>query len=237
MLTLRWRSAISGDLELVDADRASVEAIDFRDAVPVRMPRRHKQQPGRPGLRWNPAQGAFIYYESRLELLALLDLERRPDVAVLVAQPFSLDEGRHRRVPDFLWEDAAGGRGVVDVKPEHRLPASEEKFAWTATTCNALGWHYEVMSEPTPARERNLRWLSAFRSPPVRLDEVAPIALDLAQESTPWGTWLAEVTRRSEVEPWLVLPCLAHLLWANVVGCDIDTPLSAAAFVGGDVDA
>jgi len=125
VLTLRWRSAISGDIEVVDADRDAVARIDFRDAVPVRMPRRHKDQPGRPGLRWNPKQGAFVYYESRLEQLSLLDLERRPDVTLLVAQPFSLEWWRRRRVPDFLWEDVTGCRGVVDVKPTARLAQSE----------------------------------------------------------------------------------------------------------------
>jgi hypothetical protein len=75
------------------------------------------------------------------------------------------NRGEYRKhVPDYLLI-TNDGPVVVDVKPLAHLnkPVVARTFAWTRVAVESRGWRYDVLTEPSPNRLANVRFLAGFR--------------------------------------------------------------------------
>ncbi len=185
------------------------------------------------GTYWAATEHGHVIYESRLELARLLFADFALDVRRIVAQPFMLrvrvDGTARRHIPDYLLL-SENGPVVVDVKPRTRLdnPTVRTTFGWTRELVEALGWRYEVWSEPAAVELANVRFLAGYRRTwlfdPVLLDELRALDLDGASVREACSTLPArpEPLVRSEV---------FHLLWTQHFTVDLTQVLSSGTVI------
>jgi hypothetical protein len=107
-------------------------------------------------------------------------LDAGPDVVAVASQPFRLSwryGGRGRRIrhtPDYFVRCRDGTAVVLDVRPDGRIePEDAAKFAATAAACVRVGWDFERVGVLGPVLAANLRRLSGYRHPRVRIELVA----------------------------------------------------------------
>lgn len=151
-------------------------AADLRPTMleMVRVPSSHVGMPNYIGVTVvpdGPGQRRGVWFESFNELHHLLDLLIDGGSTSVVTQPVRFEwrfpkGGVREHTPDILVTDAAERPVLVDVTRARKVlddAALMTILALTATTCATLGWGYEVRTELSPQRSRNLRFLAGFR--------------------------------------------------------------------------
>jgi hypothetical protein len=80
---------------------------DFTKIIPIRKFVSYKGQRHLPGYYWFSQTEQLIGYESRLEMLILMDLDFKARVIDVISQPllisYNSDAGSLKHVPDFLY--------------------------------------------------------------------------------------------------------------------------------------
>ncbi len=173
--------------------------------------------------------GGHVRLESSLEHDLFRDLDRRAEIATLVAQPLLLEwpgprEPVDKHTPDLLSMDNAGAVTVWDVRPAEM---QDEEFIadseWTREACGEVGWGYEVFAEITPIRRLNLMWLDGFRRP---MPWYEP-GLAAIREALPTGGTMGQL-RELDGGAGHILSAMWHAIWSGEIRSDLDAP-----FVGG----
>jgi hypothetical protein len=203
---------------------------DFSGSVPWRQVRSQHGQAHYSGSYASATMGAFVVYESRLELARLLLADFDPQVQRIYAQPFRLVArvgGRVRHhVPDFLLVTVAGTARLVNVKPATRLedPKIAEALAWPGALARRRGWEYEVWSGADVTVLENIRFLAGYR----RRGVVPAAEIERAWKCVQDGEQLAGAELRlAEARPrHEARPALLALLWSGKLVTDLTRPLS-----------
>lgn len=200
---------------------------------PWRAPACFKGQVNMPGYFWVSQTKQLVFYESRLEMAALKQMDFEEDITYALAQPFHLafvaSGRRANHVPDFfIWRK--GSRPLlVNVKPRKYMEKPHNQAAFAA--CRELAAHLRIESrvvcEPDPIYFANVRWLAGFRRQPYLFDEIAPALLRrLASGPMEFGVWV-----RMPFEEALVRPVAFHLLWNRFVEFDTSDLLTDRTLV------
>lgn len=162
-------------------------------------------------------------------------MDRDASVSWIVAQPVQLHAPGRRmsHVPDLLTVAGAGSVTLWDVRPAPRVDELFERVAvFTAEACAEVGWGYSVFTGlGSRPRSLNYRWLHESRRPQPWHATTAPrIESLLVGGAHTIGEIMAAEDGSGELTS-----TLWHLIWAGVVGCDLDQPLRATtelAWVG-----
>lgn len=151
------------DRELGDRDWAAIDPMRVRKSKGVR----HRFTPAM--YFWQRTR-SHIWCESQEERWEVLWLDFSGQVERLWSQPLALTFGHGTRlsgdshVPDLLAEFTDGSFGLFDVRPTPRFnDRARVQFEETATVCDALGWHYTVLTGHDHRATANLDCLSASR--------------------------------------------------------------------------
>lgn len=171
-----------------------------------------------------------LHLESGLEHDLLRDLDRRPDVTWLVAQPCLLRLPAKRRgrrlehTPDLLSRHDDGSVRLWDFRPAER---QDDDFALkarlTAKACADVGWHHEVFAGMTRVRRVNLMWLHAYRRP---MPWCAASLRLLGECLEPTGT-IGDVLNQ-DAGGGHVVSAMWHAIWSGQAECDLDRPFTRA---------
>ena len=222
---------LQGD-RLERGEFAGLEARQVFVAQPRRIFRWHRGQRHYSGRYWAATMGAFVGYESRLELAVLLLLDFDPEVVRVSSQPFEVIADRGDRqgshVPDYMVEHADGSFTVIDVKPvaKQNLRDVADALHWAEGVIQARGWAYSIASEPDPVLLSNVRFLAGYR----RTSQFDEDDLHAARESTADARTLGDAMRRTArelVDGAYARSVVLHLLWCHAIRCDLARPLAA----------
>lgn len=222
---------LQGD-RLERGEFAGLEARQVFVAQPRRIFRWHRGQRHYSGRYWAATMGAFVGYESRLELAVLLLLDFDPEIVRISSQPFEVIADRGDRqgshVPDYMVERRDGGLTVVDVKPAAKLNHRDvaDALHWAEGVIQARGWAYSIASEPDPVLLSNVRFLAGYR----RTSQFDEDDLHAARESTADARTLGDAMRRTArelVDGAYARSVVLHLLWCHAIRCDLARPLAA----------
>lgn len=206
--------------------------LNREDLQPVREPRVHKNQKHIPAYFWMSQLRKLVWYESRLEMMCLKQLDFGIPLIGVLPQPFILHytfEGkRHRHIPDFLVWCTDGSRLLVNVKPARHVAAPHNQRAFCACLDLAryLNWSYSTQSEPPPALRANLNWLAGYRRHPPGFELYATTLVKRAS----FGPTIARLLTGAGPAPF-VLPVFFHLLWKRQIEFDHDVLLTSASKV------
>lgn len=167
-------------------DSVDVREVAFESVDRVRTPASWKHKKNCTGHYWAATTGGHVWFESLCERVALMQLDRDPQVAAISSQPRIYWAGTARRhAPDFFVRFRDGSAAVVDVKPLALIePDDIEAFDWTSTLCGELGWDYFVVDDISESEGRNLRFLSGYRYERWRDSAAVEIVHSHAGEST-----------------------------------------------------
>lgn len=221
----RSRDGTSSTLSLAEAD-----SLCFEELVPYRLPKSYRTQRHMPGLYWFSSTSRHVFYESRLELKALISLDFDSTADEVIAQPFAIsyEEKAKRKVhiPDFLALCSSKSPRVVDVKPGRRAAEPEIKRVLDATreACLEAGWEYEVFTgDEEPVMLENVGWLAGFRRTPVMFEDISRrVLFSMRQEESLEIGKIAQVFSPSA----LCRPIVYHLLWRQILITDLSKILS-----------
>lgn len=222
---------LEGD-RLERGEFAGLEARQVFVAQPRRIFRWHRGQRHYSGRYWAATMGAFVGYESRLELAVLLFLDFDPGVVRISSQPFEVIADRDSRqgshVPDYMVEHADGSFTVIDVKPVAKLNHRDvaDALHWAEGVIQTRGWAYSIASEPDPVLLSNVRFLAGYR----RTSQFDEDDLHTARESTADARTVGDAMRRTARELGdgaYARSVVLHLLWRQAIRCDLTRPLAA----------
>ena len=209
-----------------------VALLEVERFDPIRRPRPYKGQKHLPGVYWFASSASHVPYESLLELSALIRLDFDPEVEAVSAQPFwvhfPFESRAGMHAPDFFAALGDGRGRLVDVSPmsETTKPKRARAFKLTRRACRALGWEYEVMTEPDATVMTNLRALAGFRREPGQFSEFAAPLLERIQTGVTIGELSSAIG-----PPERVRPVLFHLLWRGELAVDLTRPLRETTVV------
>lgn len=228
-----------------DAGEASCDwwALDrptVLSATPWRTVRHARGQRHHPGWFWSAKAGRLLMYESRLELMQLLELEFDRDVEEIREQPFHLSlpsargERARRHIPDFFAACRQGQDRLINVKPPgwHLKDKFRRLFEDVERLCAGKGWAYDTWSGGDRNRLLNLQWLAGYR----RRDVVPATDDDLvvvAAAARTLGEATVEVVEAASHAAGVQhpRPALMHLIWNQVVRVDLNQPLQPTSEV------
>lgn len=186
------RMLVKQDREVRYIRAAELERTPLREFDPVLRPSAYEDMPNRISkyVFRNPDGNHAVWAGSRNEEnhLRELDWEGHCNVNTQFIQfAWNLPTGRVlNHYPDFLVGDG-GSIEVVDIAAQMRMtPSRAAVYDLTARTCRYLGWTFSVgLDNISIARQRNLRFLAAFRHElrDVRVEEWGDIPLP----RTMWG--------------------------------------------------
>lgn len=203
------------------------------ELLPIREPIAYRGQRHLPGLFWMSKLGRSVYYESRLEMVILKQLDFDPGLRDVLPQPFTLHFSwkgkRFHHTPDYLaWRTDAPPPRLINVKPQQYVARERNQRAFSAceAACSQIGWTYSTQSEPPPVILANLNWLAGFRRPPPDFALYATALAERAVDPTPIAVVLEGVG-----PPAIVRPVLFYLLWVRQLEFDINQRLSDASLV------
>lgn len=153
-----------GAMPWASATAPDVTALQQIRGIPSRRGAGHV-----PTFAFSVTVGAHLRLESGLEHDLVRELDRRPDVMWLVAQPAKIRVVRERdkrvwHVPDLLSVADDSHVTVWDVRPTGRRDdAFWEVAEASKEACRALGWGYELFGGMSTVRRTNLMWLDGYR--------------------------------------------------------------------------
>lgn len=202
------------------------------DLRPVREPGVHKGQMHIPAYFWMSQLRELVWYESRLEMMCLKQLDFGVPLIGVLPQPFVLHytfEGKRRRhTPDFLVWCTDGTRLLVNVKPARYVdePHNQRAFRACLDLTRSLNWNYTTQSEPPPVLRANLNWLAGYRRHPPGFELYATTLVERAADRPT----IAQLLDGAGPAPF-VLPVFFHLLWKWQIKFDHDILLTAESTV------
>jgi hypothetical protein len=206
--------------------------LERHDLALFRVPGVHKTQKHIPGFFWVSQLSELVWYESRLEMFILKQLDFSQEIKAVLPQPFCLhfqsDGKRRRHIPDFLIWLESGDRLLVNVKPRRHVekPLNQRSFKACAELCEALGWAYVTLSEPSPIFLTNLNWLAGYRRIPAKFNDYAALIIDKASKRQSIEDLLADLGPAA-----LVRPVLFFLMWKRQLDFDTRSLLTNRAEV------
>ncbi|WP_226921115.1 TnsA-like heteromeric transposase endonuclease subunit [Georgenia subflava] len=207
--------------------------------APARTPSAESWKINRPGIAWCDSTRQLVECESGLEMLVVHQLDFEGGLLSIATQPFRLhmavsaigESSVVRHVPDFFVTMADGSRVVIDVHRVYR-PAGErsrEVFDATGGLCDAIGWKYRLITEPSGHYRQNLLFISGYRARPPHAEQVLTTAVTvLAAGPMAWRTLVDAVALSSGVHAALVLPCFFHGILVRMLKVPMEQPFSAA---------
>ena len=200
--------------------------------------------------------GRSLAYESLLEKSVLMDMDRDPTVKRLWTQPFRVDGldgnrgGRYvRPTPDILVEYVDGSLEVLEVKPEIAVhPPDPERYGdnlealdkaiarwqrlqntqnYLRAELACLNMTVGVRSELSPARRHNLEYMSLYRRPFPKGDDLPGKVLEQARKGP------CEIVDLAERCDGFVsaMPVILHLVWHRELEMNIEEPLNPTSIV------
>ena len=149
-------------------DSADVLEVAFESVDRVRTPKSWKHKKNYTGEYWAATTGGHVWFESLYERVALMQLDRDPQVAAISSQPMWIywSGTARRHAPDFFVRFRDGSAAVMDVKPLALIePDDIEAFDWTSILCKELGWDYFVASDGA-IRPLSRSWTGSPRAGP-----------------------------------------------------------------------
>lgn len=234
-----------GAYTVVFKDEANKEhTVSLKDASglpyheyqhPIRKPAAYRKQHHLSGFYYFSKTKILVFYESRLEMSALMRMDFDPNVEAVAAQPFRLlykrDNKERSHVPDYFAKLKDGRELVVDVKPEYfaKRPRNKEIFKITSEVCDQAGWLYKVdtgLGEPLVS---NIKWLAGYKRMPNAKDfeKYANEIVDYCKDEPRTIGYLLEKTGN----PLLGKPVLLYLLWCQTVVAPLDKPITNETLV------
>jgi hypothetical protein len=179
-------------------------------------------------------------YESRLELMQLLELEFDRDVEEVREQPFHLSllsargQRVRRHIPDFFVACRHGQDRLINVKPPGwQLKEKVRRlFEDVDGLCAGKGWAYDTWSGGNRNRLLNLQWLAGYRRRdvvPATDDDLALVASAARALGEATVEAVEGASRAAGVQH--PRPALMHLMWNQVVRVDLDQPLQPTSEV------
>lgn len=222
-------------------ERGIVEGCELRQCAsaamadllrPIRIAPSFKGQRSLPGYFWMSRLNQMVMYESRLEMVILLQLDSNPSVANVTAQPFVLQTSsateKFRHIPDFFVRYDNDMGEVINVKPKKFVGTARNQRAFSACAeaSAEMGFGYSTRSEPEKVLAANIWWLSGYRREPPRFEEYVAFLLTCAENSLSIG----EIVRKSEF-PALIRPVLFYLLWKRILSVDLHSALTERSIV------
>jgi len=199
---------------------------------PIRLAASYKGQSNLPGFFWMSRMDCLLMYESKLEMLTLLQLDFNVAVEHVVPQPFELtchvDPKSFRHTPDFFVRYNNQMGEVINVKPKKYVGTERNKRSFDACreAANEMGFGYTTRSEPERCIAANLWWLGGYRRLPPRISEYSEFLLRCAEESMTIG----EISRKADI-PSLVRPVLFHFLWKGILQVDLNIRMRDSTIV------
>lgn len=170
-----------------------------------------------------------IWFESLNELSHIRDILLTSDVAGMASQPmlvsWPLGRGARHHFPDLLYMGSDGRLVASDVTRSSKLvrPAALAQFVLMAATARAAGWRYEVRTELSAQRVRNLGHIHAcrFAPPAAAADQLARVRLgglprQVHQLTDSGGTSMTDVL---------------HLVATRHLFIDLDAPITPSTLV------
>lgn len=221
----------SGEL-VARRETALITKFERIELALFRLPGVHRTQKHIPGLFWVSQINELVWYESRLEMFILKQLDFTQKIKAILPQPFCLhyqaDGKRRHHIPDFLvWLDG-GRRLLVNVKPRRHVekPQNQRSFKACTELCESLGWDYLTLSEPNPIFLANLNWLAGYRRVPAKFDEYASKIVEMASTRQTVHELLDCFGPKS-----VVRPILFYLMWKRFLEFDTRAVLSSTSEV------
>ncbi len=163
--------------------------------------------------------------ESGLEHDLLKMLDRKQDVAWLLAQPVRLylpservgRAGTHTLDPLSVHFD--GSVTTWDARPDQRRDdLFDRKVELTGEACVEVGWRYETSAELPTASRMNLLWLNGFKRPmpwtEARRGELRGILSSTSSHALGVVVALDDGTGELISTMW-------HLIWSGEIVCDL----------------
>jgi len=221
--TVSYRSADGAPQQV---DLAAARTDDLAGAPPWRKFRWHRGQQHYSGFYWSATTGGHVVYESRLELSRLILADFDPATVNMSAQPFLLEHGGRRHVPDFLLTDVDGVVSIVNVKPSERLedPKVKDALRWAGDLFHTRGWRSEIWSGTEAVAMANVRFLAGYRRSAI----VDPALVALVDDVVEAGDRIGDIEQRlAPRQPRDIRPAILHLLWTGVMRADLSAPIDA----------
>ena len=215
---------------------SALTAESVLNATPWRAVRHSHGHHHHPGWFWSAKAGRFVMYESRLEMMQLLELEFDHNVDDIREQPFQMaftDAGRRRRhTPDFFVTCRQGADRLINVKPPNweRHEPTRRMFAELDGVCGERGWDYETWTGRSRERLLNLQWLAGYRRReviPATAEELSTL-LATVEHNPSIGAVERAATHAGVHHP---RPALLHLLWVQAIHVDLELPLNPTSEV------
>ena len=192
----------------------------------TRTPRVKARSTHIPVYAYSVTTGTHLHLESGLEHDLVRELDRRPDVTWLVAQPCRLRlpaRRRGRRVehtPDLLSLHDDGTVRLWDARPAARQDSDFAlKARLTAEACAEFGWRHVVFAGLSRVRRVNLMWLHAYRRP---MPWYAG-SLRLLCEYVELDGTISDVLAL-DAGGGHVVSAMWHGIWSGQIDCDLNTP-------------
>lgn len=198
------------------------------DLRPVRDPGVHKNQKHIPGLFWMSQLREMVWYESRLEMMCLKQLDFGVPLVGVLPQPFvvhyTFENKRWHHTPDYLVWREDGTRLLVNVKPARHVanPRNQRAFRACVDLTQHLNWSYSTQSEPPPVLRANINWLAGYRRHPPGFELYATTLIERAADRPT----IAQLLDGVGPEPF-VRPVFFHLLWKRQIEFDHDILLTS----------
>lgn len=207
-------------------ERQALSALYVRamadEISPVRLPAFYKGQISLPGFFWMSRLNALVMYESRLEMVILLQLDFNHTIAHVVPQPFVLhyvnNSRLYRHTPDFFVRYNNGAGEVVNVKPKKYTGTDRNVRAFSAcqSAASEMGFAYTTRSELDSVLLANLWWLSGYRRRPRQIGTYSDFLLDCALDAMTIG----EIVKKAAL-PALMRPVLFYMIWNGPLSIDL----------------
>ncbi|MGI8417012.1 MAG: TnsA-like heteromeric transposase endonuclease subunit [Nakamurella sp.] len=197
------------------------------EALPIRKGSQYQNRRNQHGLHFWPLAGEHVWYESALELACLVELNYAGEAVQIAAMPFRLlfrtGATATYHDPDFFALHASGDQVLYDVKPAGRIDGKAgRQFAETARVCRRVGWRHQALTEASPVRAANLRFLRPARLPRCHPDaDMFARLLSVFDGGRPVGQGAAIVDRH----PALAMTFVKHLIWHRRLAVDLDRRL------------
>lgn len=209
-VTTRWMWQVQG-------------APPLHELAPIRKPRSSSKNRHIPVSAYSHTNSGVLHLESGLEHDLVRKLDRDPDVALLIAQPFRLEwttDASVSHVPDLLTHHTDGSVTVWDARSsEQQDDDFRTKSAVTRRACDRVGWRYEVFTGVSITERMNLLWLHGFRRRPPWADRFEEDILGMAgRDDQTVGSLLAadDGTGEATSVVW-------HLVWTGALRLDLST--------------
>lgn len=212
-------------------ERMTLSAFALRamsdEIAPVRKPAFYKGQTSLPGYFWMSRMDELVMYESRLEMVVLLQLDFNPLIISVVSQPcvihYSYDSRRYRHTPDFFVRYKNDVGELINVKPRKYVEKERNlrSFAACESASVEMGFANSIRSETEPTFLSNLWWLSGYRRIPPQAETYGVFLIECAAAQMTIG----EIHNNSEL-PALMRPVLFYMIWKNILSIDLYTKMT-----------